>query len=153
MSAHARDSGTEQAADQLHSAAIHLLRRVWSEDRKTGLTPARLSALSVLVFGGARSLGELADAEHVTAPTMSAIVKRLQEDGLVRRRPHPDDRRALTIEPTAKGTRLMQLARQRRIGALASLFEGLAAHEIEALRSAAEIVERAISGTGRGPQA
>jgi hypothetical protein len=68
------ESKRREAADRIHSAAIHLLRRVREVDTKTmGLSPARASALSVLVFGGARSLTELAEAERVTAATMSRL--------------------------------------------------------------------------------
>src|SRR5258707_12671198 len=63
-----------ETADRLHSAAIHLLRRLRVRDRESGVGPAQLSALSVLVFGGPRSLGELANAEQVRPPTMSRIV-------------------------------------------------------------------------------
>ena len=64
--------------DLLHSAAIHLLRKVRAQDRSAGIGPAQLSALSVLVFGGPRSLKELADAEQVRPPTMSRIVVGLE---------------------------------------------------------------------------
>ncbi len=65
---------TSAVADRLHSAAIHLLRRVRKQDAATGEGPARLSALSVLVFGGPMTLGQLAAAEQVKPPTMSRIV-------------------------------------------------------------------------------
>jgi MarR family len=81
----------EVAADKLHSAAIHLLRRLRARDRESGIGPAKLSALSVLVFGGSRSLGELAAAEQVRPPTMSRIVSGLERARLVRR--HPTKRR------------------------------------------------------------
>src|ERR1700732_3646348 len=55
-------------ADLLHSAAIHLLRKVRAQDRTAGIGPAQLSALSVLVFDGPRSLKELAEGEQVSAP-------------------------------------------------------------------------------------
>src|SRR5258707_14604829 len=74
-----------EAADRLHSAAIHLLRRLRGGDPESGVGPAQLSALSVLVFGGPRSLGELADAEQVRPPTMSRIVAGLGRGGLVGR--------------------------------------------------------------------
>ncbi|MGH9644237.1 MAG: MarR family winged helix-turn-helix transcriptional regulator, partial [Terriglobales bacterium] len=89
-------------ADQLHSAAIHLLRRLRVRDRESGVGPAQLSALSVLVFGGPRSLGELADAEQVRPPTMSRIVAGLQRSGLVRRHATEDARR-VRLAATAKG--------------------------------------------------
>src|SRR5256885_16104382 len=71
-----------ETADRLHSAAIHLLRRLRVRDRESGVGPAQLSALSVLVFGGPRSLGELADAEQVRPPTMSRIVAGRERGGL-----------------------------------------------------------------------
>ena len=105
-------------ADQLHSAAIHLLRWLRIRDLASGIGPAQLSALSVLVFGGARSLGELAKAEQVRPPTMSRIVASLERSGLVRRH-STDDARRLRLEATSKGIRLMQTARARRIEFLA----------------------------------
>ena len=70
-------------ADRLHSTAIHLLRRVRKQDVASGEGPARLSALSVLVFGGAKTLGELAAAEQVKPPTMSRIIAGLARSKLV----------------------------------------------------------------------
>jgi DNA-binding MarR family transcriptional regulator len=137
-------SRDHQTADRLHSAAIHVLRRVRREDETFGVSPARLSALSVLAFGGPRTLGELATAEQVTAPTMSAIVSGLERDGLARRRPQPGDARAVRVEPTAKGTRLLQRARKRRIANLVELLDPLDADERETVREAAEILERAV---------
>src|SRR5579884_1390498 len=85
-----------EAADRIHSAAIHLLRRVREVDAEAmGITPARASALSVLVFGGPRSLGELAAAERVTAATMSKLVAAMEAEGLVRRYPDVNDARAI----------------------------------------------------------
>jgi DNA-binding MarR family transcriptional regulator len=76
-------TSTLETADRFHSAAIHALRHVRREDPATGLSAARLSALSVLVFGGPTTLGELAAAEQVKPPTMTRIVRALEEDGLV----------------------------------------------------------------------
>src|SRR5690349_1980797 len=86
------------AADALHSAAIHLLRGVRKEDVRAGVGPARLSVLSVLVFGGPSRLSDLARLEQVRPPTMSKIVAGLETQGLVRRRPDPHDARASMIE-------------------------------------------------------
>src|SRR5882672_9219362 len=111
-------------ADRLHSAAIHLLRRLRVRDRESGVGPAQLSALSVLVFGGPKSLGELADAEQVRPPTMSRIVARLQRSGLVRRFATEDGRR-IPPEATPKGVSLMWEARERRVNSLAAAVAGL----------------------------
>src|SRR6266566_4643512 len=108
-----------ETADRLHSAAIHLLRRLRVGDRESGIGPAQLSALSVLVFGGPRSLGELADAEQVRPPTMSRIVSGLERTGLVRRE-STEDRRRVRLLATPKGTKILWEGRKRRVESLAN---------------------------------
>ena len=98
-----RATPTTALAERLHSAAIHLLRRLRAEDDASGLTAPRLSALSVLVFGGPRTVGELARAEQVRAPTISRLVAGLERDGLVRRERDPDDARVQRIRATRAG--------------------------------------------------
>jgi DNA-binding MarR family transcriptional regulator len=132
-------------ADRLHSASIHLLRRVRKEDEASGLSPARLSALSVVVFGGPLALGRLAAAEQVRPPTMTRIVSALEEDGLVRREPAARDRRSVVVAATPKGSRLLQRARRRRIESLVGLLGSLGEREIRTLEDAAAILERALS--------
>ena len=129
-------------ADRLHSAAIHLLRRVRKQDVATGEGPARLSALSVLVFGGPKTLGELAAAEQVKPPTMSRIVAGLKRSRLVEVTRDPHDARRVHIRATAKGTRLLQQGRQRRIDYLAAHLASLATSELAQLSSAADILEQ-----------
>lgn len=129
-------------ADRLHSAAIHLLRRVRKQDVASGEGPARLSALSVLVFGGPKTLGELAAAEQVKPPTMSRIVAGLARSRLVQITTDPRDSRRKRIRPTPKGIRLLQQGRQLRIAYLASRLEALAPAELVKLGEAAEILQR-----------
>jgi DNA-binding MarR family transcriptional regulator len=128
-------------ADRLHSAAIHLLRLVRTRDTESGVGPAQLSALSVLVFGGPRSLGELAAAEQVRPPTMSRIVAGLMRAGLVRRHVTKEDRRRLRLEATARGTDLLQAARKRRVESLAATLRGLPAEKVKQLHEAAELMD------------
>src|SRR5829696_2766474 len=116
--------------DLMHSAAIHLLRRVARVDDESGIGPARLSALSVLVYRGALTLSELADAERVTAPTMTRVVDGLERDSLARREPHPEDGRSVRVVVTARGHRLFQHARRRRLDVLDDLFERASATEL-----------------------
>ena len=116
-----------EVADRLHSAAIHLLRQAAEEDKAAGLSRARLSALSVVVFRGPLTLGELAAAEGVRSATMTGIVNGLEGDGLVHRRPHGSDRRAVSIEATAAGRRLLDRTRTRRIGYVAARLADLPA--------------------------
>src|ERR1700740_2332421 len=114
-----------EMADRLHAAAIHLLRRLRIRDRELGIGPAQLSALSVLVFGGPKSLASLAEAEQVKPPTMSRIVAGLSRAKLVHRRVDRQDRRALIIAATEKGVRIMQEGRRHRVEALAAAVRGL----------------------------
>ncbi len=137
--AHA-ETTREEIADRLHSAAIHLLRRVRRLDLALGLTPARLSVLSVLVFSGPKTLGELASAEQVTAPTMTRLVAGLERDHLLRRDPDPHDRRITRVAATPRAARLMQKGRQARIHDLAHTLASLTNEELSILSRATQIL-------------
>jgi DNA-binding MarR family transcriptional regulator len=129
----------------MHSAAIHLLRRVRvADDESMGMTPARRSALSVLVFLGPQSLSDLAAAEQVTLPTMSKLVATMERDGLVRRERDPGDGRVVRLHATAKARRMAERGRERRLEVLESLLGDASAREVEIVREAAEIVDRLV---------
>lgn len=133
------------AVDRMHSAAIHLLRRVREADASAmGISPARASALSVLVFGGARSLTELAAAEQVTSATMSKLVTAMEAEGLVRRYPDLNDARSIRLEATAKARRILERGRSRRLDVLETLLADATGEEIAAVRTAAETLEHAL---------
>jgi DNA-binding MarR family transcriptional regulator len=132
------------AADQMHSAAIHLLRRAGREDVKTGTSAARLSALSVLVFAGPKTVSELAGWERVKVPTMSRLVASMEADGLVRKAPNGLDARSVVLHPTSKGRRVLERARELRLSTLASLFAGASPAELATVREAAAIVDRLV---------
>ncbi len=129
-------------AARLHSAAIHLLRRVRRVDAALGLSAARASALSVLVFGGPRSIGALAEAEQVSAPTMTRLVTSLERARLVRREASARDRRRVIVRATRDGARRLHQGRERRVRELAALLSRLHARELEVLARAAALVER-----------
>jgi len=133
-------------ADLLHSAAIHLLRLVRLQDAKSGQGPARLSALSVLVFGGPMTLGKLAAAEQVRPPTMTRIVTGLERFSLAERIRDPADARRTQIRATTKGTRILQAARQRRITYLARHLDVLTKDDLRMLQTATQMLERALHG-------
>ena len=128
-----------EIADKLHSAALHLLRRLRVRDRESGIGPAQLSALSVLVFGGPRSLGELADAEQVRPPTMSRIVSGLERAGLVKREA-TDDGRRVRLLATPKGTKILWEGRKRRVESLANALARLGETERARLGELAELL-------------
>jgi DNA-binding MarR family transcriptional regulator len=137
-----------QVADRLHSAAIHLLRHARQQDVLARQVPARLSALSVLVFGGPMALGQLAAAEQVKAPTMSRIVAGLKRSGLAKIETDAKDARRIRVTATAKGERLLQEARTRRISLLAETLGGLKQSEMDTLLRAAELMESAVRPSG-----
>src|SRR3954463_10359343 len=133
---------TALIADRLHSTAIHLLRRVRKEDTKTGEGPARLSALSVLVFGGPTTLGQLAAAEQVRPPTMTRIVTGLEQGGLATRVTEASDARKVRICATAAGTALLMRGRKLRVQSLAKQVVKLNSEEMAGLESAVELIQR-----------
>ena len=127
----------DEAARHLHSAAIHLLRGLRAADRTSGLTPARLSALSVLVFGGPCTLGRLAATEGVTGPTMTRIVDGLVELGLAVREPHPDSARQVLITASEDGAEVMHRAADLRIEAIVAALRSLPSDQRRAVTGAA----------------
>src|SRR5215212_7130292 len=132
-------------AERLHAAAIHLLRRLRRQDDAMGLTAARASALSVMVFGGRVTIGQLAQAEQVSAPTITRLIDGLVRDGLVHREGDPADGRVVWLQATPKGTRILHEGRRRRIAALADDLATLDAADRDTLAAAADILERVVS--------
>jgi DNA-binding MarR family transcriptional regulator len=129
-----------ETADRLHSAAIRLLRLVRTEDAQSGIGPAQLSALSVLVFGGPKTVSELAALEQVRPATMSRIVDGRVRKKLVQRLEDEVDRRAVHVSATAKGEKLMMAGKERRVKALALRFEALTAADLKTLIGAADLM-------------
>jgi DNA-binding MarR family transcriptional regulator len=132
----------QAVADRLHSAALHLLRRLRIEDDVLGVSPPRLSALSVVVYAGPLAIGALATAEGVAAPTMTRLVDGLERDGFVRRRRDPADARGVLVEATPTGRRILTKRRAQRLETLAESLEGLTPGELAAIRRGAELIER-----------
>ena len=130
----------EHLASELNSVAIHLVRRLRRSDESLGITPSRLSALSVLVFGGPCSLNELAAAEQVSGPTMSRLVAALEADGLVRREPHATDARAVRLSATAAGRRVMERGRRARVERLAAELRRLTPAERRTIAQATRLL-------------
>ena len=139
----------QSIANRLHSAAIHLLRRLRRQDEAMGLSQARASALSVVVFGGPVTIGDLAHAEHVSAPTMTRLVIGMERDGLVRRQSDASDGRIVWLKPTTKGTRILHEGRRRRVAALAEQLATLTERDRQTLASASQILERLLRAAPR----
>jgi DNA-binding MarR family transcriptional regulator len=133
---------TTELADRLHSAAIHLLRRLRREDDASGLGAPQLSALSVIVFGGPITLGALARAEQVRPPTISKLVAALEQQGLVERTADLADRRVVHVSATARGARLLREGRKRRVAALSASLARLTKRDRALLAGALPLLER-----------
>jgi len=138
----------EALADHLHSAAIHLLRQLRKEDDASGLSAPRLSALSVVVFGGPLTLGELARAEQVKPPTMTRIVTGLEREGLVKRKGDPHDRRLTHIEATSKGQKVLAAGRARRVKKLATAVSRMGKKELAELRRGVQLLRSVVKSMG-----
>jgi DNA-binding MarR family transcriptional regulator len=137
-----------ELADRLHSAAIHILRYLRTEDSALGLSAPRLSALSVLVFRGAVTIGELATAEQVTPATTSRLVSELEGLGLAKRTVDAADRRVRRVVATAKGAALLREGRKRRVARLARAVQTLSAEDRTALSRAADLLENIVAPRG-----
>jgi DNA-binding MarR family transcriptional regulator len=135
------DPAAVETADRLHGAAIHILRRLRGEDAASGLSGPQLSALSVIVFGGPITVGELARAEQVRPPTISRLVKGLERAGLVARQRDADDGRVQRLSATDRGRRLLHEGRTRRVEHLARQIRELPAARRAALLGAIEVLE------------
>jgi DNA-binding MarR family transcriptional regulator len=132
-------------ADRLHSAAVHLLRRVATVDAGSGLSPARLSALSVIVYGGPLTMTSLARAERVSPATITSTVSGLESAGLVQRRRQGTDARSVHVEATPKGREVLTEGRRRRVAVLESALDALAPADRAALETGLDALEKLLS--------
>lgn len=131
-------------ATRLNSVSIHLVRRARAADESLGVPPGQLSALSVLVFGGDRTIAQLAEAEQVTSPTMTRIVDGLERSNLAHRHPHPSDRRATLVRASQRGRRIVERGRQQRVELLSGLLAHLDGDDLRAVERATEALARAL---------
>lgn len=139
MSIHPQSS-PQQLATQLHSASIHLLRRMRKHDESSGLSAPRLSALSVIVLAGPVTLSDLAAAEQVRPPTMTRIVSALEDQGLVTRRQNAQDGRSILLSATRAGKKLLIASRNRRVAPFAHQINALAESQRIVLEQAVQII-------------
>ena len=134
-------NGRRKVANRLHSAAIHLLRRARRTDPLTGVSPAQLSALSVLM-SGPKTLGDLAAAEQVRAPTMSRLVSEMERAGVARKVTDREDARVIRVHATPKGLRALARGRSMRIEAIERLLSELESDELAEIERAVGTIEK-----------
>lgn len=129
-----------EIAKGFHSTTIRLLRQLRLVDQKLGMSTARLSLMSVLVFKGPSTMSELATIEQVSRPTITNLVKGLESDGYVKCSRTHDDKRTVLATATKKGQRLLEKGQETRVKQLAGMFSHLSDKEIQCLKQATEIV-------------
>jgi DNA-binding MarR family transcriptional regulator len=142
MPADLRRGSTTALAMALRDTLTRVNRRLRQARPIGDLTVAQISALLTLDAAGAMTPRELADAERVQPPTMTRILARLDERGLIQRTPHPSDGRQVILSPSARGLDLMVDYRRTRDEWLAQRLAGLTPAERETLQRAAEILKR-----------
>ncbi|MEU4477141.1 MarR family transcriptional regulator [Micromonospora sp. NPDC023966] len=130
-----------QLAPQLRDAITRLNRRVRQARPVGDLTVTQLSALTSLKLAGALTPRELADTERVQPPTMTKIVAKLEERGLVQRTPHPTDGRQVILAATEGGRAVLDQFERARNEWLASRLAALTEEERDTLQRAAEILQ------------
>ena len=130
---------------EANSLSIHLVRWARRADADLGVPPARLSALSVLVFGGERTITALADAEQVSLPTISRVVDGLVGAGLATRAQNPDDARSVVIRATVKGRRVMHRGRAQRVERYTRLLEQLTERDQATVERALRLLRHALT--------
>ncbi len=139
-----RARGQDPAAEPLHRHALRLLRLLRREDEALGVSAARLSALSVLVFGGPMSLGALAEAEQVSAPTMTRLAQELEREGWARREVADADARRVRLSATPAAMRLLRRGRDGRLDALSAAIDALAPDDRKAIGAALPALDRLV---------
>lgn len=144
------DDALHRVANRLHSLSIRALRHARVVDEESGLSPQRLSLLSVLVYAGSRTVGELAALEQVSAPAVSRIATALERAGLLSRERDAADRRVVRLAATDRGRILLEEARRRRLERLAALLAPLAPERLAAIEAVLDEVAAAAARGGEG---
>jgi DNA-binding MarR family transcriptional regulator len=129
-------------ASSLRIAVARLNRRIRFEREDDSLTLTQLAALGTLERHGPMPVGELAAHERVRPPSMTRIVTRLEELGLVAREPHPTDRRLAVMRITDAGRERTAADRKRRDAWLAYRLRELTPDEREQLRAVLPLLEK-----------
>ncbi len=123
------DTLENQLASALHSLSIHILRDARKNDVTSGLTPERLSILSILVYTGSKTVNQLASMEQVSAPAITRIVKSLEKEGYVIKAKSRADQRVVFVSATRKSIVLIEQTRSQRIERIVSKVRELSSEQ------------------------
>lgn len=135
------DARSEIAA-MLHEQFARLTRQLRNLELPQGMTPERLSCLSVIDKRGPISVTALADKEMVRPATMSRMISALVDEGLVKRCEDKDDGRGVLVAATPKGRRTFQRAQEQRLQHFAEVLCALNDEQLAAMRGLTTALER-----------
>lgn len=120
-------------ADAFFTASHALKRTINARVQPTGLSLARLRVLYQLDANAGIRIGELSTCVDVAPRTMTSTIEAMERDGLVTRRPDPNDGRATIVTITDAGRRSFAEGRRVQASVIADLFASLDADQREAL--------------------
>ncbi|MEX1145668.1 MAG: MarR family transcriptional regulator [Acidimicrobiia bacterium] len=135
-------------AEQLRLAITRLARRLRQHGDPGDASPTQLSALATIERRGPITLGDLAAAERVQPPTITAAIDRLEGRELVGRRPDEADRRVVRVEITGAGRKLLARNRSRKTAYLAKRLDSLSAADRATLAEATVILDHLLEPGG-----
>jgi DNA-binding MarR family transcriptional regulator len=134
-------SAPDTLAIDLRTAVMRTSRRLRVEATGETITPGQYTVLAQLDGSGPRTLRELAEQEHVQAPSMTRIVNALADQGFVTRTTHPDDGRQIRVDITSAGKTVLEEARNQRTAWLAQRVAGLNDADRLILSRAAQLMQ------------
>jgi DNA-binding MarR family transcriptional regulator len=134
-------------ASRLRLDISRMARRL-RQEAGASLSPSQTAALATIERHGPLTPSELATRERVQRPTVTRVLARLEEAGLVDRAADPDDRRCSLVSISAAGRELLDAVRTRKDAYLAMRLESLDAADRETLDRAAAILERMLQEGG-----
>jgi DNA-binding MarR family transcriptional regulator len=135
-------------ATRLRLVAMRLARRLRQQSSDGDVSPSMLSVLVTLDASKVVTLGELADIERVQPPTISRVIARLEERGLVSRESDRGDRRVARVRLTASGSRFVARSRRRKNAYLVRRLGGLDAEDLAKLEEALPVLEKLLEERG-----
>jgi DNA-binding MarR family transcriptional regulator len=118
------------------------LARRLRQQAEAPISPTQAAVLATIDRRGPLTLGELAEAERVQPPTITAAVDRLEQQGFVRRQRDARDRRVVGVQVTPAGEQVLDEARSRKSAYLEQRLGSLSPRDRATLDRAASILER-----------
>jgi len=137
----ATEVGSAELASRLRIALLRTARRLKREtDGEHSVST--ISALASLKARGPLTLGELADVEGVSRPSVTVLAASLLEQGLIARDGDPKDARLVRVTVTAAGEAALRASRTRRNAYLTEWLARLGEADRQVLDEAATILQR-----------